>query len=95
VTQQIRTIEITLRRTIPARPPEVYDAWLDPEHPGSPWHEADKLILNAAVDGLFYWRRLDDKAQPRPHFGRFTALDAPAQFNILGCQCTRAVWNPW
>jgi len=77
VTQQIRTIEITLRRTIPARPPEVYDAWLDPEHPGSPWHEADKLILNAAVDGLFYWRRLDDKAQPRPHFGRFTTLGRP------------------
>jgi hypothetical protein len=34
---------------------EVYDGWLNPKIPGTPWHEADKLILNPKVDGLFYW----------------------------------------
>jgi uncharacterized protein YndB with AHSA1/START domain len=34
------TMDITLNRTIPASPAEVYDAWLDTENPGTPWHNS-------------------------------------------------------
>jgi uncharacterized protein YndB with AHSA1/START domain len=69
-TSDKKTIEIRVERTIPAPPAEVYDAWLDPETPGTPWHENTKLILNPTVDGMFYWR-----FQTTPHFGRFTELE--------------------
>ena len=69
-----KTIEIKVERTIPAPPGEVYDAWLNPEVPGTPWHENTKLVLNPTVDGLFYWR-----FQQTPHFGRFTELKRGAR----------------
>ena len=31
-----KTIEIRVERTIPAPPPEVFDAWLNPKIPGNP-----------------------------------------------------------
>jgi hypothetical protein len=46
---------ITCERTIPASPDEVFDAWLDPKIPGTPFHENEKLIVNPMVDGLWYW----------------------------------------
>jgi len=69
-----KTIEIKLARTIPARPNEVFDAWLDPKIPGNPWNMADKLILNPKVDGLFYWA-----TKKTAHYGRFTQVDRPAR----------------
>jgi uncharacterized protein YndB with AHSA1/START domain len=71
---KLKTTTITLNRTIPAAPAEVYDAWLDPEKPGTPWHGADKLILDPKVDGLFYFNSISPEGVDRPHFGRFTAL---------------------
>jgi len=65
-----RTIAVTVRRTIAAAPGNVYDAWLDPAVPGTPWNVADKLLLNPAVDGFFYWTY-----KGTPHYGRFTALE--------------------
>jgi uncharacterized protein YndB with AHSA1/START domain len=65
-----RTIEVKVARTIPASPEEVYDAWLSPSVPGTPWHEADKLILSAHVDGLFFWL-----IRGTPHYGRFVAFE--------------------
>ena len=41
--KKIRTFELTLTRTIPAAPGEVYDAWLDPKLPVNPWHGSKKL----------------------------------------------------
>ena len=64
-----KRLAFMFERTIPAPPGEVYAAWLDPQTPGTPWHEADKLLLNAQVDGFFYWRM-----GQTPHYGRFTAL---------------------
>jgi uncharacterized protein YndB with AHSA1/START domain len=77
MTRKPKTIAIKLQRTIPASPSEVYDAWLDPENPGSPWHEVDMLILDPKVDGLFYRMHLDGEGEPLPHFGRFTTLERP------------------
>ena len=36
VIPDVKTMEMTVRRTIPASPAEVYDAWLEPKHPGTP-----------------------------------------------------------
>lgn len=67
-------LEFTVERTIPAPPAEVYDAWLNPKIPGTPWHEADKLILDPKVDGLWYWL-----VRGTAHYGRFTEVSRPGR----------------
>jgi uncharacterized protein YndB with AHSA1/START domain len=67
-----QTIEFKLERTILAAPGEVFDAWLDPKIPGNPWNAAEKFVLDAKVDGLFYWT-----LKRMPHYGRFTELERP------------------
>ena len=69
-----RTMAIRLERTIPAPPAVVFDAWKNPKVPGTPWHEGDKLILNAKVDGLFYWY-----ISGTAHYGRFTEIARPSR----------------
>jgi len=69
-----RTIEVTIERTIAGAPGEVFDAWLNPEVPGTPWNMADKLLLNPTVDGFFYWA-----IRGTPHYGRFTELRRAAR----------------
>lgn len=69
-----KTLEIKLERTIPAPPSEVFDAWLDPKIPGTPFHENDKLIVNPEVDGLWYWL-----FRGQPHYGRFIEIDRPGR----------------
>jgi uncharacterized protein YndB with AHSA1/START domain len=66
------TLTIQLRRTIPAPPDEVFDAWLDPKIPGTPWNAAEKYIVETKMDGLFYWT-----LKGTAHYGRFTAIDRP------------------
>lgn len=67
----MKTIEVKVERTICAPPGEVFDAWLDPKTPGTPWNMGDKMLLNPHVDGLFYLKgRI-------PHYGRFTELERP------------------
>jgi uncharacterized protein YndB with AHSA1/START domain len=46
--------DLTVTKTIPATPEEVYDVWIDPKSPGGPWYGATKVIVDVAVDGLFY-----------------------------------------
>ena len=88
-----KTIEIKVERTIPAPLGEVFDAWLNPKIPGTPWHEADKLILNPKVDGFFYWL-----IRGIPHYGRFTEVERPGRIqhtwvspNTLGEESTVTV----
>jgi uncharacterized protein YndB with AHSA1/START domain len=68
-----KSLELNFERLIAAKPDEVFAAWLDPKTPGSIWHVADKFILNAEVDGLFYWQMGDT-----PHYGRFTRVTRPS-----------------
>ena len=65
-----KTIEVTVERTIPAPPSEVFDAWLNPKIPGNPWNAAEKFVLNPKVDGLFFWR-----LKGTSHYGRFTKME--------------------
>jgi uncharacterized protein YndB with AHSA1/START domain len=74
-TTSTKTVEIKVERTIPAPPSEVFDAWLDPKIPGTPWHENKKLIVDPKVDGLWYWLALGGV----PHYGRFIEIDRPGR----------------
>jgi hypothetical protein len=49
-----KTITVKVERNIPASITEVFDSWLNPKTPGTPWSIADKVVLNAQVDGLFF-----------------------------------------
>ncbi len=72
-----KTVDITVERTIPAPPGEVFDAWLDPKVPGSLWHGHDKLIFNPQGDGLWYLLTLVHGRNGTPHYGRFMELNRP------------------
>jgi uncharacterized protein YndB with AHSA1/START domain len=84
----MKFIDVKLSRLIPGPAGDVFDVWFDPQCPGGPWHGAKKVIMNLAVDGMFYFGL--DRAQARSktpgiadtggllgHFGRFTAIDRP------------------
>ena len=67
------TMELKFTRTIPATPAEVFGAWLDPKHPGNPWTGAKKVIIDARVDGLFFFAT--SKEPSWPHYGRFLEIE--------------------
>jgi uncharacterized protein YndB with AHSA1/START domain len=69
-----KTLEFKFERTIPAPPDEVFAGWLNPKIPGNPWNMAEKLLLNPAVDGFFYW-----SAKGTAHYGRFTEMERPGR----------------
>jgi uncharacterized protein YndB with AHSA1/START domain len=70
--------ELTVTRTIPATPAEVYDVWLDPTSPGGPWFGCKRVIVDAKVDGLFY-HSVGHEGREWAHYGRFIALDRPSR----------------
>jgi uncharacterized protein YndB with AHSA1/START domain len=91
--QSAKTIEIKVERTIPAPLGEVFDAWLDPKIPGTPWNAAEKFMLDPKVDGLFYW-----VLKGTSHYGRFTEVERPGRIqhtwmsrNTLGAESTVTV----
>jgi uncharacterized protein YndB with AHSA1/START domain len=83
----MKFVDLKLSRFIPGAADEVFDVWFDPESPGGPWHGAKKVIMNLAVDGMFYFgierAALEKKGIAvlggglLGHFGRFTAIDRP------------------
>jgi len=84
------TLEFKFERIIPAAPEEVFDGWLDPKIPGNPWNAAEKFLLDAKVDGLFYWL-----LKGTSHYGRFTEVERPGRIqhtwmsrNTLGQEST-------
>ena len=68
------TMELTVSRTVAAPAAEVYDVWLDPKSPGSPWFGTKRAIVHAVVDGLFY-HSVDHLGQSWAHYGRVLALE--------------------
>jgi uncharacterized protein YndB with AHSA1/START domain len=74
MTDAAKTIEVTVERTIPAQLEQVFDAWLNPKIPGTPWEMADKFVLDPKVDGLFFWT-----IKGTAHYGRFTEMHRPAR----------------
>ncbi len=74
----MKTTALTVSRTIPAAAAEVFDVWMDPRRPGSPWYGAAQLLFDGKVDGLFYLV-IEHAGQRWPHFGRFVAIERPAR----------------
>ena len=70
----IPTTDLTITRTINAAPETIYDIWLDPKNPGGPWFGADRAIVNAHVDGLFF-HAATHAGRTWAHYGRFIALE--------------------
>jgi hypothetical protein len=84
----MKTYELTLNRTLPATPGEVFDAWLDPGIPCNPWHGSKRIEWEPKQGNLWYFLHImsGEKAQPpyeRPHFGRFRVLDRPRKMAQL------------
>ncbi len=67
-------LEFKFERTILAPPEDVWDAWLNPKIPGNPWNAAEKFVLDAKVDGLFFWH-----LRGTSHYGRFTEVARPGR----------------
>jgi uncharacterized protein YndB with AHSA1/START domain len=94
MTAPAKTAAIKVERMIPASAEKVFDAWLDPGIPGTPWHENEKLIADPRVDGLWYWLSLGST----PHYGRFLDMQRPGLIrlswmspNTLGLESTVTV----
>jgi len=68
----VKTIELKFEKTIQASLEEVFDGWLDSKIPGTPWNAAERFLLDAKVDGLFYWT-----LKGTAHYGRFTEVERP------------------
>ena len=74
----IKTMSVTVERTIAATPGEVFDAWLDPNCKGSPWNGVAKAILQPVVDGFFYRMHLSDQRDfELAHYGLFLVIERP------------------
>lgn len=83
----MKLIDLKVSRLIPGPADEVFDVWFDPRSPGGPWHGARKVLMNLAVDGMFYFgidRAVLEKkgiavrgGELFGHFGRFTAIERP------------------
>jgi uncharacterized protein YndB with AHSA1/START domain len=93
MTKSTKTIEFKFERTIAAPVGEVFDGWLNPKIPGNPWNAAEKFVLEAKVDGLFYWA-----LKGTAHYGRFTEFERPGRIghtwvspNTLGQESTVTV----
>lgn len=84
---------ITVTRTIPAPPEEIFDVWMDPKSPGGPWFGAERVILNPAVDGLFYFG-VKHEGRTWPHYGRFIQIDRPARSSTHGSPKRPRALNP-
>jgi uncharacterized protein YndB with AHSA1/START domain len=84
----MKLVDVKLSRLIRGPASEVFDVWFDPQSPGGPWYGANKVIMNLAVDGMFYFGldralaksktpELSDSSIPVGHFGRFIRIDRP------------------
>lgn len=72
----MNTIDITLSRTVAAKPEEVFEVWLDPNSPGGPWYGSVRTILQPVTDGLFY-QCVRHEGRAYPHYGRFVRVERP------------------
>lgn len=75
-TAAVKTMELTIKRTVAAPPTEVFNVWIDSSSPGSPWFGVTRAIVQPVVDGLFY-HVVQFEGHDWAHYGRFMVLDRP------------------
>jgi uncharacterized protein YndB with AHSA1/START domain len=72
----MKLCDLTATNSINAPAEAIFDIWMDPKSPGSPWFGCERVIMNPAVDGLFY-HTVEHQGRIWPHYGRFVRLDRP------------------
>src|SRR5262249_13367407 len=72
--REMKSNDVDLSRTIPGPADAVFDVWLDPKSPGSPWFGVERVILDPVVDGLFY-HLVKWEGREWAHYGRFITLE--------------------
>lgn len=72
----VNTTDLKLQRTIDATPAQLFDVWINPKQPGSPWYGAANAIVQPVAHGLFY-HLVKFEGQDWAHYGRFIILDRP------------------
>jgi uncharacterized protein YndB with AHSA1/START domain len=73
----MKLTEVSVARTIAAKPHAIFEVYVDPNSPGSPWFGAARLIINVKVDGLFYFL-VSHEGKDWAHYGRFLRIDHPS-----------------
>src|ERR1039457_3313567 len=71
--EHMKTMGVTLKRTIPASPALVYKAWLDPKSPCNPCSISISNVYKPKLGGLFYFRTRKEGMETA-HYGQFLAL---------------------
>ncbi len=74
----MKLTDLTVTRMIPARAAAIFNVWMDPKSPGGPWFGAERIIINPAVDGLFYFAVMHE-GRLWAHYGRFLKIERPQQ----------------
>ena len=73
--------ELSVARTVAAAPATLFNLWLDPTQPGSPWYGAAGLVIHATVGGLFYFA-VQHENHVWAHYGRFLRIDPPTAISM-------------
>ena len=79
--------EVTVARTIAAKPEAVFNLWIDPTAPGGPWYGQARLLIDVKVDGLFYFA-VEHEGRTWGHYGRFMRIERPSDFEAGVVQYT-------
>jgi uncharacterized protein YndB with AHSA1/START domain len=72
----MKLTDVIARRFFPASAENIFDAWMDTKRPGGPWFGAERVILDPAVDRLFYFS-VKHEGRTWAHYGRFLKIDRP------------------
>jgi uncharacterized protein YndB with AHSA1/START domain len=72
----MKLTELSVARTVAAKPRAVFDVWMDPRQPGSPWYGTASLLINCRENELFYFA-VEHEGQTWAHYGRFVRLLPP------------------
>jgi uncharacterized protein YndB with AHSA1/START domain len=73
----MKLTELTVARTIAAKPEAIFDVWIDPQTPGGPFFGAARLLIDVSVDGLFYFL-VSHEGKEWAHYGRFLRIECPS-----------------
>jgi uncharacterized protein YndB with AHSA1/START domain len=73
----MKLTEVTVARTVAAKPEAVFDLWMDPKAPGGPWYGQARLLIDVKVDGLFYFA-VEHAGRTWGHYGRFMRIERPS-----------------
>jgi uncharacterized protein YndB with AHSA1/START domain len=87
----MKLTELTVARTIAAKPEAVFDVWMDPKAPGGPWLGPGRVLIDVKVDGLFYFA-VEHEGRTWAHYGRFLRIERPGGESSGGAGVAQYTW---